>query len=211
MDPGSTITKTIFGDPGHKFIDLQVDIPSEGTHTFTLKVTLKPTPHGVYANVPLGEATKAAMFGGRHKTKRTRRRRKRRKPRRRRKTKRRRRKRRRGGYRLRFPDSDPPTWELTDLPEYNKLTTREKSATFNRGDFHDIVAYLRQYGITSPVIQQYILNNLILLGITYLDAFPWIEINDLNQNFPNLDEENKARFINAINDSGDLPFFVPPS
>ena len=193
----STIIKTIYGRPGMKFFNVQLNIPSEGTHTFTLNVTLKPVrPIQGYANAPMSNATKMAMsFGGRRKT-------------RRRKTKRRkkiRRRQRRGGYRLRFPDADPPTWELTDLEEYNKLTTRGKAVTLGRGDFHDIVAYLRQYGITSPGVQQYILNNLIILGITYLDAFPWIEVDDLNQNFPNLDSENKARFTDAINDSVNLP------
>ena len=80
MDPGSTITKTIFGDPGHKFIDLQVNIPSEGTHTFTLKVKLKPErEYGrSYITIPpqdWSEATMAAMYGGNRGKKRTRRRR----------------------------------------------------------------------------------------------------------------------------------------
>jgi len=208
----STIIKTIYGRPGMKFFNVQLNIPSEGTHTFTLNVTLKPPRSRQdydYDNAPMSDETQRAMsFGGRRKA---RRRKTRRRKTRRRKTKRRkktRRRQRRGGYRLRFPHADPPTWELTNLPEYNKLTTRGKSVTLGRGDFHDIVAYLRQYGITSPVVQQYILNNLIIVGITYLDAFPWIEIDDLDKDFPNLDEENKARFIDAINDSENLPYLA---
>ena len=84
-----TINKTIYGKPGMKFVNLQLDIPNKGTHTFTLKIILKPIPQSGYTKVPLSAATKKAMFGGHHKTKR------RRKPRRRRKTKRRRKKRQR--------------------------------------------------------------------------------------------------------------------
>ena len=161
-----------------------------------------------------------SINGGRRKKKRKskRRRKSRRKRKRRRKSKRksrRRRKRkrkRRGGYRLRFPDSDTPTWELTDLPEYNKLNINEKTYTFGEGDFHDMVAYLNQYGITSPATQQYIMNNLIPLGLTRLEFLPWLELpTDMNNHFSELEEEDKSNFINALYDTHELSPLEEPA
>ena len=78
MDPKSTILKTIYGAPGNKFIDIpMLNIPSEGTHTFTLEVTLRPNvlnPHISYL-ATLDKKTKEAMsYGGRRRTKRRKRR-----------------------------------------------------------------------------------------------------------------------------------------
>ena len=141
---------------------------------------------------------------------RRRRRKTKRRYRKRRKTRRRRRRKHRGGYRLRFPQAESPTWKLTDLPEYNKLNNNEKLYTFGKGDFHDMVAYLNQYGITSPVTQQYILNNLIPLGVTRLEFLPRLITPTIVRD-PVLDEEDKSNFINAIADAGELPILEDPT
>ena len=75
-----------------------------------------------------------------------------------------------------------------------------------------MVAYLNQYGITSPEIQQYILNNLIPQGYTRLEFLPWLAIPmDMDSHFSELDEENKLNFINAQDDAGELPILEEPA
>ena len=73
-----------------------------------------------------------------------------------------------------------------------------------------MVAYLNQYGITSPVTQQYILNNLIPLGVTRLEFLPRLITPTIVRD-PVLDEEDKSNFINAIADAGELPILEDPT